>query len=113
MVKVSSYVICAAIAVLIGTSALPGQTPTSFFMPAGAASRLVSGATSGPLDVGFARIQTDSGSSGPDGFAIFGYRSGGILVSEATVPEVPAVTTSDRIFVEVGGGVNTGVAIAN
>src|SRR5262249_5605009 len=103
----------AGIAVLTGVSALLAQTPIPFFMPAGAASRLVSGGTTGPLDVGFARIQADSKSSEPDGFAIFGYRSDGVLVSEASVPEVPANTTAARIFVEVGTGVDTGVAIAN
>jgi hypothetical protein len=44
--------------------------------------------------------------------AIFSYRQSGILVSEAAVNASPLIT-SGRISAEVGGGVDTGLAIAN
>jgi len=67
----------------------------------------------GPLSAGHARIETTSGTT-PSGVAIYGYRSGGVLVSEAGVPDSPLIT-SGRIYVEVSANeeVNTGLAIAN
>jgi hypothetical protein len=67
----------------------------------------------GPLSVGHARIETTSGTT-PSGVAIFGYRIGGVLVTEAGVPDSPLIT-SGRVYVEVSatGEVNTGLAIAN
>ena len=44
--------------------------------------------------------------------AIFSLTQGGVLVSEAAVPAAPLVQ-SVRIYAEVAGTVNTGVAIAN
>ncbi len=69
------------------------------------------GATN-PLKVGYARIQANSGNTTPSGLAIFSFRSGNIVVSEAGVPASPTVQ-SGRIYAEVSGSVNTGVAIAN
>jgi len=46
------------------------------------------------------------------GLAILGLRQNGVLVTEAAVPATP-VTQSGRIYAEVDGAVNTGVAIAN
>jgi len=44
--------------------------------------------------------------------AIFGFRPGGIVVTEAAVPASPLIQ-SGRIYAEVNGPVNTGLAIAN
>jgi hypothetical protein len=44
--------------------------------------------------------------------AVFGHRVNGALVSEAAVP-ASAPVQSGRIYAEVGGAVNTGIAIAN
>ena len=62
--------------------------------------------------VGYARIQPGSGSTTPSGVAIFGFRQGGVLVSEAGVP-ASGLIQSGRIYAEVAGPVNTGLAIAN
>ena len=62
--------------------------------------------------VGYARIQPNSGSTTPSGIAIFGFRQNGVLVTEAGVPASPLIRVG-RIYAEVNGPVNTGLAIAN
>ncbi len=64
--------------------------------------------------VGYATMVADTGSTDPSGFAIFGFRSNNVLVSESSVPASPLIRAG-RIFVEVGPGafLNTGIAIAN
>jgi hypothetical protein len=64
------------------------------------------------ISVGYGRIQQTSGGPLPSGFAIFGFRQNNVLVSEAAVPATAPIT-SGRIYAEVGGAVNTGIAIAN
>jgi hypothetical protein len=64
------------------------------------------------MDIGYASLQPSSGSMSPSGVAIFGFRSGGVLVTEAGVPASPEIL-SGRIYVNVNGPVNTGIAIAN
>ena len=54
----------------------------------------------------------NSGSNTPAGIAIFGLTQNGVLVSEAAVP-ASALIQSGRIFAEIDGLANTGVAIAN
>src|SRR5262249_16940615 len=68
--------------------------------------------SAGALGIGYARVQANGGSLLPSGLAIFGFRSRGTLVSEASVPISPLIS-SGRIFAEVGGTTNTGIAIAN
>ena len=71
--------------------------------------------TSGPAPsttAGYAVVQPNSGSATPSGVAIFGYRPNNVLVTEAGVPATPVLRTG-RIYAEVAGAVNTGVAIAN
>jgi len=62
--------------------------------------------------VGYARIQPWSGNTTPSGLAIFGFRQNNVLVTEAGVPASPLVQ-SGRIYAEVNGPVNTGLAMAN
>ena len=62
--------------------------------------------------LGYGRLNALSGVSTPVGLALFAFRQGGNLISETAVPASAAVT-SGRIFAEVGGSVNTGIAIAN
>ena len=62
--------------------------------------------------VGYATIETLDGQASPSGIAIYGYRSNGILVSEAGVPASPAIHGA-RIYAEVAGAIDTGVAVAN
>ncbi len=73
---------------------------------------LITLGTSTTPSVGYARIQPASGSTTPAGLAIFGFRQNGILVSEAGVPASPLIR-SGRIYAEVNGPVNTGLALAN
>jgi hypothetical protein len=75
-------------------------------------SSAVTTAGAGDLTVGYARVQPDSGKTTPSGVAIFGLRQAGVLVSEAGVPAAQSLL-SGRIHAEVGGSVNTGVAMAN
>jgi hypothetical protein len=77
----------------------------------GGVSLLTDGAGALP-DVGYTRIQPDAGNSTPSGVAIFGGRTNGVLVSETGVPATPALAAG-RIYAEVAGAVNTGLAIAN
>jgi len=67
---------------------------------------------SGDLSVGYSRIQPGAGSTTPAGVAIFGFRQAGTLVTEAGVPASPLLLSA-RIYAEVNGPVNTGIAIAN
>ena len=65
------------------------------------------------LRVGYGRIRAAAGSTTPSGLAIFQFRdSQGVLISEAGVPATVPVPEG-RIFAEVNGPVNTGLAIAN
>ncbi len=66
----------------------------------------------GDLNVGYARIVADSGSTTPSGVAIFGFRTNNVLVAEAGVPASPLLRTG-RIYAEVNGGLDIGLAIAN
>jgi hypothetical protein len=68
--------------------------------------------TSDSLAVGYGRIVPAAGTSTLSGVAIFGNRQNDVLVSEAGVPVSPPVQ-SGRIWAEVNGPVNTGLAIAN
>jgi hypothetical protein len=62
--------------------------------------------------VGFAIVQPDTGNTTPSGVAIFGYKPNDVLVSEAAVPASPLLQNA-RIYAEIAGSVNTGLAIAN
>ena len=58
------------------------------------------------------RVFSRNGAATPSGIAIFSLRQGDVLVSEAAVPASRPLT-SGRIYAEVGGPVNTGLAISN
>jgi hypothetical protein len=61
--------------------------------------------------VGYARVQSSSGTT-PSGQLTFQNRLNGMLVGQASVG-ASAPIASGRIYAEVGGGVDTGIAIAN
>jgi sugar lactone lactonase YvrE len=77
----------------------------------GAASLSTPG-TSIATAVGYARVQPTNATSTPAGVAIFGLRQNNILISETSVP-ASALVKSGRLYAQLGGTVNTGVAIAN
>ena len=63
------------------------------------------------VGVGYARILTASGTT-PAGFAVYGLRQGGVLVSETAVPATQLIQ-SGRIFAEESATVDTAIAVAN
>ena len=64
------------------------------------------------VQTGYIRLVPDAGASAPAGVAIFGLQTGGVLISEAGVPSTTTIQ-SGRIFADVAGPVNTGIAMAN
>ncbi len=62
--------------------------------------------------IGYASVLPGPGSTTPSALAILAYRQNNALVSETTVPAVSLIQNG-RIYAEVGGSVNTGIAIAN
>lgn len=86
------------------------QTPFSI-ASRGGLSQSTSGA-SGESVVGYGRVKPSFGNTTPSGLAIFGFRQNNVLITEAGVPATPLIR-SGRIYAEVSGPVNTGVAIAN
>ena len=87
--------------------------PTTFSIPDRGGVSTTSSGTAGTLSVGYGRIRADAASTTPSGIAIFQFRnSDGVLISEAGVPATEPVQEG-RIFAEVNGPVNTGLAIAN
>ena len=94
------------------TAAPPDLSEHTFTMvDRGGVSIITDG--SGPQTAGYSGIVPDSGKTTPAGVAIFGFRNAGnILVSETGVPATPLVSAG-RIYAEVAGPLNTGIAIAN
>ena len=91
-------------------STLTGTTPTQSLI--GGQSLTTSGGGRS-MQVGSAQITAAAGQqSVPSGVAIFGYRESGVLVAEAGVP-AGAPTRRGRIYAEVSGPANTGLAVAN
>ena len=115
MVKLGLSVLVAGTVVFTTVFCLFGQIPSNPFpftlSPGGGAALRTDGA-SGVLSVGFAKVLTNTGTTQPGGFGIFELRSNATVVSEATVPaSAPVLNTA--FFVEVGGNITTGIAIAN
>ena len=96
-----------------GSGTSPGGSDP-FSIPDRGGRSTTSSGTAETLRVGYGRIRADAGSSTPSGLAIFQFRdnSEGVLISEAGVPASEPVQEG-RIFAEVNGPVNTGLAIAN
>src|SRR5262249_45650726 len=88
-----------------GPTATPTQTSGS--------SQVLTTSGGPAMQVGSAQLLASAGQqSAPSGLAIFGYRGNGVLGWEAGVPgTVPA--RRGRIYTEVSGSANTGLAIAN
>ena len=68
--------------------------------------------SSGPLNVGYAKLQMTGGVANPSGVALFQYRSGGVTVTETAVPATSLIQ-GGRIYTDINGPANTGIAIAN
>jgi len=88
----------------------PTPEPTvTFAIPDGGGQSWVTTRASESLSIGSAPIQQNTGNSTLSGLAILGYRSAGVLVTEAAVPASTPISTG-RIYVDVNGPVNTGIA---
>ena len=66
----------------------------------------------GSVSVGYARMIPDDGDLTPSGIAVFGFKQGGVLVSEASVPATSPIY-SGRILAHVDGAISTGIAFVN
>ncbi len=92
-----------------------GSTPASSFdysIPAGGVFLLRTDGFAANTRVGWVRLTPDAGTSTPVGSGIFGYNPGTVLVSESGAPSAIS-TTHARIYVDLSGNHNTGLAIAN
>jgi hypothetical protein len=79
-----------------------GERGAESFQTAGGANAMA---------IGYGRVQP-SASTTPSGVAIYGLTQNGVLVTEAGVPGVMAIS-SGRTYAEVNGVINTGIAFAN
>ena len=86
-------------------------TATPFAVADRGGTSMSTGGNSTPVQIGYARIQPGANTT-PAGLAIFSYRPGSYLISETGVPAT-ATLKSGRIYAEVNGPVETGLAIAN
>ena len=75
---------------------------SSFTIANRAGVSLTSAGGSDSATVGYARIQPARNNATPSGMAIFGFRQGGVLVTEAAVP-ASAALRSGRIYAEING----------
>ncbi len=89
------------------------QTSATFAIgDGGGISFQTDGTASAAVAVGYAKVNADPGALPPSGLAIMDNRQNNVLVSEAGVP-ASGLITSGRIYAEISGAINTGVAIAN
>jgi hypothetical protein len=90
----------------------PSISEMTFRIQDRAGSALTTTGSKSTLQVGYAKLVLEGGSSSPSGIALFSYRPDGVLLFETAVAASRKIQ-SGRIPVEVQGGVNTGMAIAN
>ena len=85
----------------------------SFSIPDRGGQSVTSSGTGEAVRTGYGEIRAEAGSATPSGIALFQFRdSEGVLVSEAGVSAVEPIQKA-RVFAEVKGPVNTGLAMAN
>jgi hypothetical protein len=90
----------------------PSQPSTVFAITNLGGTSLTSSGAGSAVSLGYAEIQPNTGSSTPSGIAIFDFHQNNTLVSEVGVPATPTLL-SGRIYAEIAGAVNAGLAIAN
>jgi len=91
-----------------------GTTDSSFkySIPVGGVFRLQTDGFPASARAGWVLLTPDAGTSTPVGAGVFSYGSGGILVSESGIPAA-ASSLHARVYVDLSGGHDTGLAIAN
>ncbi len=88
------------------------DTHFSYSIPAGGIFRLVTDASPTDVNVGWAQLTPDPGTTSPAGAAIFAFAQRGIIVTESGVAAT-ASTTHARIYLDKSGGHDTGLAVVN
>ncbi len=83
-----------------------------YVIPPDGVFRFQTDGSSAGLKVGWVRLIPDAGTSTPVGSGVFSFNPGNILVTEAGIPATVA-TTHARLYVDLSGNHNTGLAIAN
>jgi hypothetical protein len=66
----------------------------------------------GPITVGYARLDPGGGTTAPTGVEIFAFRPNGVTVAESAVPAMLPML-SGRAYAEVSSRINTGMAFVN
>jgi hypothetical protein len=84
----------------------------SYSIPVGGAYIFQSDGSPSSVHTGGAQVVPDTGTMTPVGAGIFGYTPGTILVTQSGTPSATA-TTHARIYVDLSGGHDTGLALAN
>ncbi len=91
-----------------------GSTNSSFpySIPPNGAFRFQTDGSPADVKVGWVRLAPDTGSQAPIGSGVFGYNPDTVLVSESGIPSAVS-TTHARVYVDLSGNHNTGLAIAS
>jgi len=99
------YAIEVALPVLVASNTRP------FAMATRGGLSMATLGTASAANVGFARMVTSSGTAGV-GLSFVSYRQGNVLVSDSALPASSPIR-SGRIYTEIGGAVNTAMALVN
>jgi len=83
-----------------------------YSIPNGGVVRFQTDGSPATTTAGWAQITPDPGTSTPIGAGVFSYNPGAFLETEAGIPATVS-TTHARIYVDLSGGHDTGLAIAN
>ena len=92
-----------------------GGVPDSSFrytIPSGGVYLLRTDGFPAQVRVGWVKLTPDPGTSTPAGSGLFGYNPANILVSESGIPAALS-TTHARVYVDLSGNHDTGLAVAN
>jgi hypothetical protein len=94
------------------TAALNGQFIFSYSIAARSSQTFQTGGGGIGVLSGSARVVPATNTRTPSGLAIFAFRHGGITVTEAGVPTI-AAGTAFRLYAEIDGPIQTGIAVVN
>jgi sugar lactone lactonase YvrE len=83
-----------------------------YTIPAGGAYYFQSDGLSSSARAGWVRVVPDASSMAPVGSGVFSYNPNGVMVTESGIPS-SAATTHARVYVDLSGGHDVGLAVAN
>ncbi len=91
-----------------------GQTDSSFEyeIPVNGVYRFQTDGSPGNWEQGWVRLMPDQGKTTPVGSGVFGYNPSDMLLTESGIPTAEP-TMHARVYVDLSGNYNTGLAIAN